>query len=60
MDKHYYYTGTSYESMVPWDWVFWFHMFWEWDFLNWVWVVLIGLYFWVKWNDTVIYNKKDE
>ena len=59
MDKHYY-TGTDYSSMHPWHYDFWIAMFDSWNYLNWAWLVLIGLVVWVKWNDAVIYNKRDD
>jgi len=60
MDKHYYYTGTDYSSMHPMHLDFWIAMFDSWNYLNWAWLIFIGLYIWVKWNDAVIYNKRDE
>ena len=60
MDKHYYYTGTDYSSMHPWHYDFRIALFDSWSFLNTSWVILILLYVWVRWNDAVIYNKRDD
>ena len=58
--KSYYYIGTDYSTMHPWHLDFWIAMFDSWNFLNTSWVVLVLLYIWVKWNDAVIYNKRDD
>ena len=60
MSTSYYYTGTDYSSMHPWHYDFWIALFDSWSFLNTAWVVLLFLYIWVKWNDAVIYNKRDD
>ena len=61
MDKHYYDSGlTDYSGMHPWSFEFWYHMFINWDLLNWTWVVLGLLYIVVKLNDTLIYNSRDD
>ena len=60
MDKHYYYTGTDYSSMHPWHYEFWYHIFIPWSWHNWVMLAMLVLYIWVKWNDAMIYNKRDD
>lgn len=48
---NYYYTGTDYSTMVPWHWEFWFHLMVPWNFHNWVWMVLLFLWLWVRYNE---------
>ena len=57
MDKNYYYTGTDYGSMHPFHYEFWYHLFVPWDALNWIWLVLSLLVFWVRFNDALISNR---
>ena len=60
MDKHYYYTGTDYGSMYPMHWDFWYHIFVPWSWHNWIMLSMLILYIWVKWNDAMIYNKRED
>ena len=53
-----YYKGTDYSTMHPFHWDFHYHLWIPFDTLNFVWLVLIGIYYVVKWNDKLI-EKRD-
>ena len=56
MSTSYYYTGTDYSTLHPFHWDFWYHLFIPWNYHNWIWLVLIIIYYWVKFNEAHCYK----